>query len=259
MAERKTVLITGASRGIGRDAAELFARNGWRVFAAVREMRGVRFDSPEISLVQMDVDSLPSIQRAFQLAGKRFDAVVNNAGFGLYGPFESYSDKDMETQIRTNVLGVARVTKTAIPYMNLGGVIINISSVLGHIGAPCYSMYSASKFAVVGMSEALSHELAGKKLRVKIVEPAAVNTGFFKTPDKPPPEYAALSRKADAYYRKSFNKGDDAQVISRLIFTAATDGKDKLYYRPRAAKMPLFLKKLLPSERFVRYIRGKLK
>jgi NAD(P)-dependent dehydrogenase (short-subunit alcohol dehydrogenase family) len=247
MAERKTVLVTGASKGIGKATAEYFAAKGWHVYAAVREMRGVHFNDPAIQVVQMDVDSIGSIHRAFHLLKNKLDVVVNNAGFGLYGPFDSYTDSELEKQFSTNVLGVLRVTKAALPLLHKDATVVNISSVAGRVGLPYYSAYSASKFAVEGLSEALYYELAERHVRVKVVEPSTVKTDFF---DPKKTAEHGLGKRLFALYSKAFRTGDEPETIAALIYSAATDGKDQLYYRPSKARRLLLAKKLLPANWF---------
>lgn len=254
-----TVLITGASKGIGKATAEHFAKNGWRVYAAVRDMRGVHFTHPEITVIQMDVDSPGSIMRAFHLLKTKIDVLVNNAGFGLYGPFESYSEHELEHQFKTNVLGVARVSRAALPLMQPNGVLINVSSVAGRIGMPYYSLYSSSKFAVEGLTEALHYELASRPIRVKLVAPSTVRTNFFNT-RAAAPTHTAQGKALTAFYEQQFSQGDEADTIAKLIYRAATDGSTKLFYAPKRAHAALLLKRLLPANTFAalakRYIPG---
>jgi NAD(P)-dependent dehydrogenase (short-subunit alcohol dehydrogenase family) len=252
MVERKSVLITGASRGIGKATAEYFAAHGWYVYAGVRDMRGVRFDHPEIQVVQMDVDSSGSVSRAFHLMKAKLDVVVNNAGIALYGPFESYTERELEQQYSTNVLGVVRVLKAAIPVMNPQGVLINVSSLAGRHGLPNFSAYSSTKFAIEGLSEALYYELSVRQLHVKVVEPALVNTQMVTADVKKAPGYEAFNKKVEAWWEKTFPKADEPEVVAKMIYTAATDGKDQLYYQAPKAKSLIRAKKLWPSNWFAK-------
>ncbi len=255
---QKTVLVTGASRGIGKATAEQFAQHGWRVYAAVRDIRSVTFSHPEISVIQLDVDSPGSIHRAFHLMKTKLDAVVNNAAFGLYGPLEALTDQEVEAHFTTNVLGVLRVTRAALPHMQRGGVIVNMCSIYGRMGVPFYSVYSSTKFAVRGLSESLYHELKAKGLRVKVIEASTVKTDFF-TADKERliTGYESMSKRVEKWYDEHVSEADDPSVVAKLIVQAAMDGKDDLYYRPKKARWPLLAKKLLPTNYLVRKFRDK--
>ncbi len=247
----KTVLITGCSKGIGKATAIRFADAGWRVYAGVRDLRSAQFSHPNIVVVQIDVGSPGSIHRCFHLLKGKIDVVVNNAGFGLWGPLESYTEQELEEQVKVNILGAARVTRASLAYLAPKATIVNVASVVGHIGMPYYSMYAATKFAIVGMSESLSLEFAPKGIRVKLVEPGAVKTEFFHASQP----NDSFGKRLHAYYTKAFAEGDDPLAIAELILRAATDEKDTFAYRPKRARRILALAKYLPSELVRRQLR----
>lgn len=182
---KKTILITGASSGFGKENTLLFQRNGWNVVASMRNPEKERelTDLPNVMVLQLDVTDGRSIATAVNQAVERFgkiDVLVNNAGYGLIGVFESATAEQIQTQYEVNVFGLMKVTKAVLPLMRQqkNGVIINISS-FGSITAGQFSsLYNSSKFAVEGFSEALSHELAPLGIAVKIIEPGSVATNF---------------------------------------------------------------------------------
>jgi NAD(P)-dependent dehydrogenase (short-subunit alcohol dehydrogenase family) len=180
------VLITGASSGIGRAAALLFAERGWQVAATLRQPEQAQelASHPLIRLYRLDVTDAHSIRLAFAAALAdlgRLDAVVNNAGYGLDGAFEAMDEEAIRRQFDTNVLGLMRVTQEAIRHFRAqgGGCIVQVSSVGGRMAYPFYSVYHSSKWAVEGFSESLAYELRPLGIRVKVVEPGPVRTDFF--------------------------------------------------------------------------------
>jgi len=160
---KKTVLITGTSSGIGEETALYFADNGWNVCATMRnpEKRKTKIHNKEnIVIYHLDVLDAKSIKDAIDKTLKkhgRIDAVVNNAGYSLYGPFETLKKEQIKKQYDTNVIGLLEVTKEVIPIFRKQkeGVIINITSAAGKMTFPFYSLYNSTKWAVEGFSECL--------------------------------------------------------------------------------------------------------
>jgi len=238
-----TVLITGTSTGIGRATAERFQREGWNVGATMRspsDGQGLSQHS-NVHVTRLDVTDPESITTAVAETMDRFgsiDALINNAGFGAYGPLEITSSETIARQFDTNVIGLLEVTKAVIPIMrNQGaGVIVNISSVGGRMAFPFGSLYHGSKFAVEGISEALVYELMPFGIRVKVVEPGAVATDFAgrsfvftMDPDGGPYGETMQSVMTTWGARMQENMGD-AESVADVIFTAATDGTPQLRY-----------------------------
>ncbi len=255
----KTVLITGASTGIGRAAALLFHQNGWNVAATMR--------SPEKSdLVQtdrlicpaLDVTDPASIERAIATVLERFqkiDVVVNNAGYGLIGPFEVCTPEQIEQQFATNVFGLMNVTRALLPQFRQqqSGVIINVASIGGHLAFPLYSLYHGTKWAVEGFSDSLAYELKTFNIRVKIVEPGPIKTDFYSrsmTIAKRPglDAYDSLVAAVLPNLNKAGETGSPPEVTAQVIYRAATDGRDRLRYPAGGnASFILLLRKLLPD------------
>ncbi len=182
----KTVLITGASSGIGRETALRFQREGWNVAATMRSPeKETELDRlPGVICPALDVTRPETIRAAIDETLARFgriDAVVNNAGYGLIGPFETFSEEQIERQFQTNVFGLMAVTRAVLPHLRAqrDGVIVNVASFAGRSIFPYYSVYHASKWAVEGFSDSLQYEVKPYGIRVKIIEPGIVKTEFW--------------------------------------------------------------------------------
>lgn len=238
----KTVLITGCSSGIGRAAAHRFAQAGWQVVATMRDVShaGDLAGLPNVLVHPLDVTDQASVKAAVDATLGRFgriDAVVNNAGFGLFGPFELASDAVIERQFATNVFGVFNVTRAVLPTLRSqgAGVIVNVASVGGLTTLPFNSLYSATKYAVVGFTESLNHELAQFGIRAKFVAPGGVATDFagrslsvtFADNNHP---YAANVAKAMAAWGSRRGGYAAPAQAAEAIFTAATDGTGQVRY-----------------------------
>lgn len=242
---KKTVLITGSSTGFGRTSARLFAREGWNVIATMRspEAGGELARLDDVLVTRLDVQDRASIEQAVAAGLERFgglDVVINNAGFGLFGVFESLPREKLQQQFDVNVFGVMDVTRAVLPHLRKQqrGVIINVSSGAGVFGLPMTSAYCASKFALEGFSEALSYELAAQGIVVKIVEPGGVlSTDFGKRSGAeaagvaPPADYAPALARAEAVFAglRAARLATEEEVAG-VIFRAATDGTDQLRY-----------------------------
>jgi NAD(P)-dependent dehydrogenase (short-subunit alcohol dehydrogenase family) len=237
-----TVLITGASTGIGKSAAKFFHDKGWNVVATMRtpekETELTQLDN--VLVTRLDVLDLDSIDAAITAGIDRFgkiDVLVNNAGYGAFGVLEATPREKILRQFNTNVIGLLDVTKGVLPHFraNNNGVVINISSVGGKVSFPLGSLYHGTKFAVEGISEALVYELAGINTRVKIVEPGAIATDFggrsfdFNN-DESMAEYQGVVGAVMTAFGGMGDNGAPAEVVAEVIFQAATDGTDQLRY-----------------------------
>lgn len=179
-----TILITGASSGIGKATALRFQTAGWNVIATMRDPAGSDLrDLERILIARLDVTDPASITDAVTRGTDHFgaiDVLLNNAGYGAYGPLEAFSTDRIRRQFDTNVIGLLDVTKGVLPQMRArrAGTIVNISSIGGQITFPLGSLYHGTKFAVEGLSEALHYELEPLGIRVRIVEPGMIRTDF---------------------------------------------------------------------------------
>jgi NAD(P)-dependent dehydrogenase (short-subunit alcohol dehydrogenase family) len=239
----KTVLITGCSSGIGAASAKYFADREWNVVATMRNpAAGALKEASNLKLFALDVTAPASIEKAVGQAIATFgtiDALVNNAGYGLYGPFETAPRDAIEKQFKTNVLGLFDVTRAVLPTMRAqrSGVIVNISSIGGLTTFPLNSLYHATKFALIGFSESLGFELAPFGIRVKVVAPGGVATDFAGrslattfSDDKHP--YADTITKVTAAFRAraASSSYSTSEQIAAVIFQAVTDGTGKTRY-----------------------------
>jgi NAD(P)-dependent dehydrogenase (short-subunit alcohol dehydrogenase family) len=236
------VLITGASSGIGLAAANLFAARGWRVAATMRNPSdGAALEQHEgVKVLPLDVTDTDSVEAAVAATLEHFgriDVLVNNAGYGLFGPFETATDEQIRRQFATNVEGIFAVTRAVLPAMRSqgSGTIINVASLGGLIALPFFSLYNASKFAVVGFTESLSFELAPLGIRAKFIAPGGVATDFsgrsmaYSVAAGEPAYDATLAKVMTALGERRGNYSS-AESIAETLFTAATDGSDRVMY-----------------------------
>lgn len=170
----KVILITGASTGIGKETVKLFQAKNWKVAATMRmpEKAEDLQRIADVECIRLDVTDIASIKSAISETLEklgRIDAVVNNAGYGVVGPFEATTPEQVDRQFQTNVIGLINVCREIIPYFReqRRGYIVNIASVGGRMTFPLYSVYHGTKRAVEGFSESLQHELEEFNIRVK--------------------------------------------------------------------------------------------
>jgi NADP-dependent 3-hydroxy acid dehydrogenase YdfG len=237
-----TIVITGSSSGIGKATAKLFQEKGWNVLATMRtpekEEELTKLD--HVFVTRLDVQDHQSIQEAVKLGIEKFgkiDVLLNNAGYGAYGPLEATSTEKIRRQFEVNVLGLLDVTKAVLPHFrkNKRGMVINISSIGGKMTFPLGTLYHGTKFAVEGISEALSFELEQIGCQVKIVEPGMIKTDFggrsfdFMN-DESLVEYQELIGKLFQAMEPLTEQASEASVVAEVIYEAATDGTDQLRY-----------------------------
>jgi NAD(P)-dependent dehydrogenase (short-subunit alcohol dehydrogenase family) len=242
----KTVLITGTSSGLGRASAKLFQSKGWNVVATMRAPeRETELTARERTLVtRLDVQDAASIEASVAAGLAKFgriDALVNNAGYGAYGPLEATPAATIRRQFDVNVLGLLATTQALLPHFraNRSGTIVNISSIGGRLTFPLGTLYHGTKFAVEGLSEALSFELAPLGVRVKLVEPGGIKTDFggrsFDFSNDPKlTEYQPLVKKVFEVLRPLAEQGSTPEAIAEVVYAAATDGTDQLRYEAGA-------------------------
>jgi len=246
----KTIFITGASTGLGKATAKLFASKGWKVIATMRkpetERELNRVDN--ITLLPLDVTNLEQINSTAQkaIALGNIDVVFNNAGYGLIGPMEPVTDEQLTRQINTNILGVIRVTQAFIPYFRekKNGLFMTTTSMGGLLTFPLSSVYHATKWALEGWSESLAFELNQFGIGVKTVSPGGIKTDFINRSldTTSHPAYLKLTEKLYAgIHEDSFST---AEQIAEIVYEAATDGKDKLRYVAGADAEALYAQRL---------------
>lgn len=255
---KRTVFITGSSSGIGKATAKLFQSKGWNVVATMRDPGSeTELNALENMLVtRLDVLDLASIDDAVAAGIRQFgrlDVLVNNAGYGAYGPLESFPREKVLRQFNTNVIGLLDVTRAILPHFrkNGSGVVINISSMGGRMAFPLGSLYHGTKFAVEGISESLRYEVEQFGGKVKVVEPGAVATDFAGRSfdfhqDENMGEYRNIVEKALSAIPKMMKNASSVDVVTKVVYRAATDGSSRLrYVAGTDAKVYSALNKLL--------------
>ena len=230
---KKTVIITGASSGIGLETALIFFEKGWNVVATMRnpESRKTRLHEEKIDLRHLDVTDRDSIKEVIQYARDKYgriDVLVNNAGYAVRGPFEMSDPTQVKTQFDTNVLGLMDTCRIIIPVFReqRDGTIINVASIGGRATIPFYSIYNSSKFAVEGFSEALHFELRPFNIRVRIIEPGFILTDFYgrsmvETQKETRNEYSEMYERSLGKAEAMGKGASHPIVIAKLIYKAA--------------------------------------
>ncbi len=240
----KTILIIGASTGIGRATAVRFQAAGWNVAATMRKPgdAGDMQNRERLRVLPLDVTDRGSITAAVHATIDAFgsiDVLLNNAGYGLAGPLEAATPEQIERQYATNVFGPIYTMQAVLPHFRArrAGLIINVTSIGGRLALPFNSLYHGTKFGLEGISESLAQELAPHGVQVKIVEPGGVRTDFAgRSMDFTKKEglaaYDASLQGATSVFMDPDRGSDysDPADIAEVIFESATDGKPQLRY-----------------------------
>ena len=264
---KQTLLITGATSGIGRHAALHLAKKGHRVFAAGRNpqaLEALRAEAAGLDLhaLSLDVTDDASIRAAVVevdrvTGGYGLDGLVNNAGFGMTVPVADLSDADLRAQFETNVFGLMAMTRAFLPAMRArrAGRIVNISSVGGRLTLPFLGGYNASKYAVESLSDALRRELRAFGIRVSLVEPGVIRTDFTRRSM----DGMAAYRSADSDYAAVYERADELEKLSDkmasgpAVVTAAVESAllsrwpAARYVVPFSSKIFLAMAALMPT------------
>lgn len=242
----KTVLITGCSSGYGLETARQFLSQGWNVVASMRQpQQGLLPESPQLRLLALDVTDADSIAHALAATGP-IDALVNNAGIGLFGAFEATPMATVRAVFETNTFGTMALCQAVIPQFRQqrAGVIVNVTSSATLAPFPLVAAYTASKTAIQGFTASLAHELAAFDVRVKLVEPGyGPSTRFTANGQQRmqgliPDAYAPF---ADEVFARL---GQPAAVttpseVAQAIWDAANDASDRLHYPAGADALAL--------------------
>ena len=238
----KTVLITGSSTGIGLATAKHFIAAGWNVAATMRspDKNNDLQLANNVIKPALDVTGPESIAAAIIETHNTFgqiDVIVNNAGYGLSGTFESMSLEEIKQQFETNVFGLMEVTRQILPLFRQrkAGTIINVASMGGRLTFPLYSVYHSTKWAVDGFSESLQFELKPLNIRVRIVEPGAIKTDFYDRSatfrhDESITEYNDYVHRAQKSMTAAGAKGAPPEKVAAAIYKAAISDGWKLRY-----------------------------
>jgi NAD(P)-dependent dehydrogenase (short-subunit alcohol dehydrogenase family) len=247
---QKVAVVTGSSSGIGYATSLLLARKGIYTYASARNINKsanlqsiVDAERLPLKLIQLDVTDDRSVKDAVEkiVSEKgRIDVLVNNAGYGLFGAFEDLSMDEIKAQFETNFFGVIRVTQHVLPIMrskdNGGGVIVNVSSVNGHVAFPVISAYVATKFALEGLSESIAYELEPFGIKVILIEPGAIGSSFMKgsvmsnralDPKSP---YSEFVRKVRFKISTDHENATQPEEVAKTIVQAILSEKSEFRY-----------------------------
>lgn len=266
---KSTILITGASAGIGKATVKYFSARGWNVAATMRspEKEQELQTLPGVKLFRLDVTDTASIHKAISDTIQEFgrlDVVVNNAGYGAVGIFEKATDDQIRRQFETNVFGVMNVIREVLPHFRKqrNGTIINISSMGGVITFPIYSLYHGTKWALEGFTESLAYELRPFNIRLKLVEPGSIRTEFTaRSQDLLKKDGLSDYDKYEAVtYRNTQDAGENSpgpEVIAKVIWKAANSSSFKLRYPASfQGRLLLRLRRSIPNAWFFAIVRS---
>ncbi|RLF39588.1 MAG: short-chain dehydrogenase/reductase [Thermoplasmata archaeon] len=259
--DKKIVLITGASSGIGKSCAEYLAqKKDFHIFGTSRKASIPPIKtSDNLEMIKMDVNNDASVEEAINYIfkeTKRIDILVNAAGFGISGPIEETSIEKAKEQFETNFFGIHRVCRKVLPILRKQktGYIISISSIGGLLGLPFQGFYSASKFAVEGYSEALRIETRPFGIHVVLIEPGDTKTSFTDRREK------IISTDKDSPYKEYFEKtikivendernGASPEEVAKLLERIINSPHPKTRYKvgPTSQKFVASLKGKIPD------------
>ena len=246
---QKVAIITGSSSGIGYATSLMLARNGFYTYASARNIsKSTSLQSTAdaerlpLKLIRLDVTDDSSVKAAVEkiVSEKgRIDVLVNNAGYGLFGAFEDLSVDEIKAQFETNFFGVIRVTQHVLPIMMHGicsGIIVNVSSVNGHVPFPVISAYVATKFALEGLSESIAYELEPFGIKVILIEPGAIGSGFMKGSIMsnraldPKSAYFEFVRKVRSKISSDHENATQPEEVAKTIVQAILSEKPEFRY-----------------------------
>jgi short-subunit dehydrogenase len=273
MKDKKTVLVTGCSSGIGYATCLVFARNNFVTYGSVRDLskagRIQEITNKEklpLKIIRLDVNEDESIRIAIQKIisdSGRIDILINNAGYGLFGPIEEISIKEIKEQFETNFFGTIRLIKAIVPIMRKqrNGTIVNISSMVGRFGVPLNAAYVSSKFALEGLSESISFELDEFGIKVILVEPGVIQTDFFqnlkiKGNDTKSPYYKLMDKRIaflKAAMKNSVSSSD--QVANTILHAVNSRDPDMRYIIGNDATNSIHMRNSLSDREFMKWIK----
>lgn len=253
---QKVVLITGATSGIGRAAAELLTSEGYKVYGTARHIEG---KETGFELIAMDVRDTGSVQRAVAAIVERegrIDVLVNNAGVGATGAVEELSAQELEGVFATNVFGAVAVMQAVLPTMRAqgSGLIINITSIAGYMGLPFRGAYSASKGALMLLSESVRMEVQPFGVEVTTIAPGDFATDIASrrlyTPVKEDSPYAEVYAQQLKTMDTHVDNGGDPKDMARRILAVIRTKHPRVHYKEAKPleQFSIVLKRLLPSK-----------
>ena len=272
MKRNKTALVTGCSSGIGYSTCLLLARNNFKVYGTVRNLSKAKkiqevIDKEKIPLkiILLDVNDSESIHNAIRdilYDSGKIDVLINNAGYGMFGPIEDITTEDVKLQFETNFFGVIRLIKEIVPIMRKqgNGTIVNISSMVGRFGVPLNAAYVSSKFAIEGLSESISYELAEFGIKIIVIEPGVVQTNFFNNLkinglDTSSPYYELMKKRVSFLKTAMKNSPTSSSQVASTILDALNSKRPEFrYVIGTDAKNSIQKKDSLPDKKFMKWV-----
>lgn len=275
----KIILITGASSGFGLFTAVHLSSKGHKVYATMRDLRKKDYlkneaakAGGEVTILPLDVthpESITNVVKEIACDHGYLDVVVNNAGYGVGGFFEDLTDEEIRQQMDVNFFGVQNVTRAVIPLMRSRrrGAIINISSISGLNGSPCFGAYNASKWALEGFSESLYHELKLFNINVCLIEPGTYRTKIFSDNaryaqnfDNPDSPYYTMSQHLKTMVLNYVKKTDkDPRRIAFLVEKLMNSPNPPFRNLPdMESQFLIFLRRILPFRLYASLIQRSL-
>lgn len=273
MKSKRTVLVTGCSSGIGLATCHVLSGNDFITFGTVRNLSKankiqdlIDRESLPLKILHLDVNDNQSIKLAVKRILSdtgRLDVLINNAGYGMFGPIEEITTQEVKNQFETNFFGTIRVIKAIVPIMRKqgNGLIVNISSMVGRFGVPLNSAYVSSKFAVEGLSESIAFELEEFGIRVIVIEPGVVKSEFFQNvrvkgtdPDSP---YRRLMKMRVSFLDKAMKNSETSSYDVASTILDALNSKDPKfrYVVGNDATNSIRMRNSLSDRKFMEWIR----
>jgi NAD(P)-dependent dehydrogenase (short-subunit alcohol dehydrogenase family) len=249
MTSQKVAVVTGSSSGMGFETSLALARNGFYTYATMRKLEGegtkqitdiAKNENLPLEIIQLDVNNDKSVADAIdRIVGEkdRIDVVVNNAGYGFTGALEETSMDEIKSQFETNFFGAVRVMKSVIPIMRkqATGIIVNTTSLSGKVPLPLESVYTASKFALEGISESIQYELEPLRIKIIIVEPGGVGSSFLKSSRAPKASdlnssYRSIENKISESFKQWSQNLMHPSEVAKVVLEAVTSDNPDLRY-----------------------------
>ena len=274
MKSKRTVLVTGCSSGIGLATCHVLSRNNFMTYGTVRNLSKakkiqdlINRENLSLKILRLDVNDNQSIKLAVKKIltdTGRIDVLINNAGYGMFGPVEEITTQEVKKQFETNFFGTIRLIKAIVPIMRKqgNGTIVNISSMVGRFGVPLNSAYVSSKFAVEGLSESISFELEEFGIRVIVIEPGVVKSDFFrnvkvKGMNLESPYHKLMERRVNFLDKAMKNSLTSSYDVADTILDALNSKDPKFrYVIGNDATNSLRMRNSLSDRKFMEWIRA---
>ena len=274
MKSKGTVLVTGCSSGIGLATCHVLSRNNFMTYGTVRNLSKakkiqdlINKESLPLKILHLDVNDNQSIKLAVKRILSdtgRLDVLINNAGYGMFGPIEEITTQDFKKQFETNFFGTIRVIKSIIPIMRKqgSGIIANISSMVGRFGVPLNSAYVSSKFALEGLSESIAFEMEEFGIRVIVIEPGIVKSDFFQNVrvkgTEPNSPYHKLMEMRVSFLDKAMkNSGTSSyDVATTILYALNSKNPNFRYVVGNDAINSIHMRNSLSDRKFMEWVRA---